>query len=138
MGGVAGPQYPLKQGPALVPALLFQRVMGLCNQGKHEEAAAAVEKLREVGPKKLSVQFEVVRGYGRCAAAVLRGRKPDVLTADEQKALAGYRANARDALERCVDLGFDDKLRLAVDSDLAALREEEAFKKLAERVSKRP
>jgi serine/threonine-protein kinase len=129
--------YATKQGPALTQYLLFQRVLFLCNEGKAEAAVATLEKLHQAGPQTISIQFDVARGYGRCASVVLRGRKPEALNEAEKSTLSKYRTKALEAAERCVDLGFKDLLRLEVDSDLAPLRQEEAYRKLAERLKRR-
>jgi tetratricopeptide (TPR) repeat protein len=133
---VADPKYALRQWLQVRP-LLFQRALGLCQQGKHKEAADAVAKLHEQGPREPAVQINVARGYGRCAAALLKGKRPGDLGGAERAALADYRAKALAALERCVELGYEGPERLAADSDLASLREEEKYRKLAERLAKK-
>lgn len=48
--------------------------------------------------------------------------------------LCGQRAEALDALERSVELGYDDAAHLVADDDLAALRDEPRFAALVERL----
>jgi tetratricopeptide (TPR) repeat protein len=133
---ISDPTYAQKQW-LLAQLLLLQRALGLCRQGKHQEAAVAVELLRKQGPNNRSVLFDVARGYGRCAATVLQGKRPDELPTAERKLLEDYRAKALAALERSVERSFADLDRLAADSDLAVLREEAKYRQLVERLKKK-
>jgi tetratricopeptide (TPR) repeat protein len=133
---IAQPGYAQKQW-FLAQPMLLQRILGLCRQGKHQEATVTVEQLRQQGPRNRQVLLDVARGYGRCAATVLGKKKPNERTAAERTALEEYRAKALTALEECIKQGFDEPQRLAADSDLAVLREEAKFRQLAEQLRKK-
>ncbi len=84
----------------------------LTRLGRLEEGLAADEKLVGLVPENPTVHYNLA-----CSLALL-GRKDSAL----------------DALERAVDLGYDDPGHLVADEDLISLRDEARFRDLVIRL----
>lgn len=132
------PRDPLATDPALAGRL---ERLGLEFQTRFHEIA-----LRHHGedPELLAELGHALTRLGRYSEGLavdhrLVARVPDNPTVHYNLAcslcLCGQRAEALDALERSVELGYDDGEHLLADDDLAALRDEPRFRDLLERLS---
>ena len=92
---------------------ISERAHALTRLGRHREAFALDRALVDALPDD-----PVVRYNFACSLALL-----------------GRTDAALDALERALDLGFDDHTQLAGDDDLAILRDEPRFRNLLARLS---
>ncbi len=124
----------LKQPQPLRANLLILRVKILSRQGKHAEAAQAVEKLTGLLTNNPLQKLALARTHALCAAAVGRGKKPEALSPEEKEARARYVKQALAALESAVEAGFKDAARLETDTDLEAIRGEDGYRKVAEKL----
>ncbi len=86
----------------------------LTRLGRLEEGLATDARLVELAPRNPTVHYNLA-----CSLALL-GRFPSAL----------------DALEKAVELGYDDLDHLMEDGDLASLRSEERFQRLIEHLRK--
>jgi tetratricopeptide (TPR) repeat protein len=93
--------------------------------GQHVEATKVCDELRQNAPKNPAVLLGAASGYALCissADATLQRRYADL---------------ALQTLEQAIAVGFQDAVRLEVDSDLAPLRTYPEFSKLLDRLGRR-
>jgi tetratricopeptide (TPR) repeat protein len=125
--------FALAQSPELVPQLLAWRARVLATRGRHAEAARSAEKLAELAAGDADRLFDGAGAFARCAAAVVGGRAPERLTADERALRDWYEGRALALLKRARSAGyFRDPLaaaRFGYDPDFAALRCDSQYSK---------
>jgi tetratricopeptide (TPR) repeat protein len=131
-------EFALAQPTAAARLMLVQRVQLLTRGGRHAEAARVAEKLRALGPDSATVLFDTARCYALCAAAVAPGKMAGELTDEERAERARYTARSLELLTRALERGFRNLPRLEADSDLTAVRGEEDFRKLLQRLRSGP
>lgn len=100
-----------RRNPANVESLA-ELGHALTRLGRHEEGLAVDQRLVRLAPDNSTVHYNLA-----CSLALLE-------RTDE----------ALDALERAVELGYDDAEHLVQDQDLAALRGEPRFEELVRRL----
>ena len=81
--------------------------------GRYEDGLAVDQKLIELEPDDMTIWYNL-----GCSLALLNKRE-----------------SALKALERAVELGYDDHEWMSRDDDLQSLREERQFKSLLKRIS---
>ena len=126
--------YALAQPPDLAADLLTLRTLVLTDRGRHVEAAATAEKLRELNRPGHDTLFAVAVAYALSAHAVAKGRPPSELHPEEAATRNGYVARGVEALAEFLRHNPSQKRLVEVQPDLAELRGEEAFRQLVESV----
>ena len=84
----------------------------LTRMGRLEEGLAADLRLAELAPENPTVHYNLA-----CSLALLGRSEP-----------------ALDALERAVELGYDDPVHLQADDDFETLREDPRFRRILDRL----
>jgi serine/threonine protein kinase len=126
--------FTLEQPAPQSGELLQIRAQVLARRGQHAEAIRTLAKLRELAPKDPFNVYVVARTYSFCVYHVTRGKVPSQLTADELAAKKDYAARAIAALDEAIQLGYKDGTPIEANCDLQAIRQEEGFRKLVERI----
>jgi hypothetical protein len=101
------------------PGFRVMRAGSWARTGKHVEAAAEVERLLEKGGLSANLLYGLACVAGQAAQAAPPGEARD-----------RYADRAMEVLKRAVDAGFTDVRRLQMSSELAPLRQREAYRKL--------
>jgi serine/threonine protein kinase/tetratricopeptide (TPR) repeat protein len=122
--------FALAQPPAVAADLLVIRAAALAGRGQHVLAAAAAEKLCALNPKKPNPTYDAACCYALCFAGVGQGKSPQQLGPQEMATRKRYAARAIELLAAAIRLGFDDMVKIETDPDLAAIRQEEGYRKL--------
>ncbi len=120
--------------PQRAVELLLLRTAALAVRGRHADAAATAEKVRERAPKNADSLYNLGCCYALCAGGVAPGIPPEQLGLAEASARKRYAALAVEALAEAVRLGYKDATNLETDPDLAAVRREEGYRQLVERL----
>lgn len=131
LGAIEDPRYDV---PRLVTGLTYLRGVGLTLAGRLDEARAAIEAFDEAATDGFTARF----------AADLWNEFLIALPEDEgivEPGLSSLRTVARDrlfaALERAIELGFDDLAELSTTPALDVVRDDPRFVELIERIQGR-
>jgi tetratricopeptide (TPR) repeat protein/tRNA A-37 threonylcarbamoyl transferase component Bud32 len=124
--------FALAQPGALAHSLLVARARTLAGRGGHAAAAVTAEKLRALAPENESILYDVACCYALCAAGVAPAKGTDRLTPEQAATRARYVARALQDLAAAVQRGYKDVAHLEADADLAALRSEKEYVRLAD------
>jgi serine/threonine protein kinase len=109
----------------------LDRLLAVALLGKHEEAAAEVDRVfvKFAGKDFL---YRGARIYALCASAVAAGRPPEKLTPEEKKLQETYRDKALNALKSAVSAGYDEWSKLRLDPDFDSVRSDPRFQEILE------
>jgi tetratricopeptide (TPR) repeat protein len=126
--------FALAMRPPQAKPLLAARAAVLAHRGRHAEAAATAERLRELDAADPANLYIVGCCYALCAAGVARGKPPEAFSPEESAARTRYAARALEHLTRAVEAGYEDTRRIKSDPDLAAVRSEKGYGELLRRL----
>jgi serine/threonine protein kinase/tetratricopeptide (TPR) repeat protein len=126
--------FALAMRPPQAKPLLAARAAVLAHRGRHAEAAATAEKLRELDAADPTNLYNVACCYALCAAGVAPGKPPGAFSPEESAARTRYAARALEHLGRAVEGGYGDTRRIESDPDLAAVRAEKGYAQLVGRL----
>jgi tetratricopeptide (TPR) repeat protein len=126
--------FALGQPAAQAKELLVIRASALAARGRHADAAATAEKLRELAPVDGTTLYNVACCYALCVSGVAPGKAPDKLSADEAAARGRYTTRALVNLTEAVGRGYKDMVQMESDPDLAAIRSEREYQQSVERL----
>jgi serine/threonine protein kinase/tetratricopeptide (TPR) repeat protein len=101
----------------------------LASRGQHISAAAAAEKLRALDPMDSRKAFDAACIYALCVSSVGQGKLPEQLTEQEITTRKRYTERAIELLAAAAQLGYSIA-QIETDLDLAAIRQEEGYRKL--------
>src|SRR5262249_43574403 len=116
----ADPNNAFRQG-----SLMF----ALARCGRHGEAAAIADKLRERAAADPGMLFYAACGYALCAGAL-----DDPATGGSPEARGRYGDRAVEVLGQAIRAGYRDVVALETDPDLTPIRKDPAFVALIERL----
>jgi serine/threonine-protein kinase len=118
-------------------SLQFQAELMLARArlGRHAEASKASGELRKRAPKNPAVLLSAAGGYALAIQGAAAGKAPP--PAELGALQRRYADLAFQTLEQALALGFQDRVRLEVDPDLAALRAYPEYKKLLKQLPRR-
>ena len=106
--------------------------------GQHQKAAALAAALQMRYAENPGILIDLACGYALCSAAVLRGKKPDQLTAADRAEQDRYRDLALAALRQAKQNGYKDAANLEVQPDLDPIRETPEFKSFVRELAAGP
>jgi tetratricopeptide (TPR) repeat protein len=95
--------------------------------GRHAEAAAFAEKLRQNYPKNTNYLLQAACGYALSAPGVGADKSPAALTVEEQSRRQRYLDRAVEVLRQAKVNGYKDVKNLEVEPDLDPVRDHPGF-----------
>jgi tetratricopeptide (TPR) repeat protein len=99
-------EFALAQPTEVVPELLAIRIEGLLARGRHAEAAATADRLRERAPRDANTLYAVARAYARCVSEVARAKPPEQLAGAERQTRDLYAARVIGLLKEARAAGY--------------------------------
>ncbi len=116
----------LARGLRVTLSVKKQRMLYMARCGKHTEAAKLAEDVSFEEPQDENL-LEAACGFALCISAVAHLKPVNKLSDEERSLQEQYIKQAMDKLERAVDKGYKDLVRLERDPDLDPLRSTSEF-----------
>ena len=95
-------------------------MLSLARCGQYQQAAGLADAIRKATSSDPTFLFCVACGYALCIPAVVEGK--DKLSSEEQALQKRYADSALDALRQAIAKGYDDRVTLETDPDLAPIQ----------------
>jgi serine/threonine protein kinase len=114
----------------------YELMLALARCGQHQRAAELAGAIHKATARDPTFLFCVACGYALCIPAVLDGKDKNLPTTADLDLQKRYADKSIEALRQAIAKGYDDRVTLETDPDLAPLQNDPRFKELLKQMGK--